>query len=73
MRWFVLYSLVLAPARAQTVCGTPAGPDLIAGGIVGVGNHTVSGGYDAVAFGLQPANVGSAPVVYSASSAQHPV
>ena len=66
---------LLAPRStpAQTVCGTPVGPDLIAGGIQGITNFAVSGGYDAIGIGMQPANVGSAPVAYVASTAQHPV
>ena len=56
----------------QTPCGSP-GPDLTVGDITGVTNYASDGGIEACSFGFSPANVGSVPIDYVATTPHHPV
>jgi hypothetical protein len=56
----------------QTPCGSP-GPDLTVGDIVGVANYASDGAIEACSFGFSPANVGSVPIDYAATTPHHPV
>ncbi|MFN0008022.1 MAG: hypothetical protein ACKVXR_08960 [Planctomycetota bacterium] len=70
----MLTSIAIAclPFLPQTPCGSP-GPDLVMGHSSGIANYTSSNGIEALSVGYEPYNVGSTPVIYSASTPNHPV
>jgi hypothetical protein len=59
-------------AIAQPGCLRP-GPDVIVGDINGVANFAPAGDVDAFALGVTLCNIGSAPVLYSFNTNQHPL
>ena len=68
-----LFTLLAAPARAQTACQGSTGPDVIVGDITGPQNYSTSGGYDALSLGTTSCNLGTQPLGWHSSTNQHPV
>jgi hypothetical protein len=69
----VLGAFAFAPARAQTVCPSSTGPDVIVGNISDISNVASVNGVDAISLGTVSCNVGTAPVLWQASTPLHPV
>ena len=73
MKSRILLTSTAALLAVGVVSAQAVGPDVIVGDIVGTANYAAVGGTDAFSFGTTSCNVGTAGLLWVASTNQHPV